>query len=155
MDFVLLCFLAQRIKQYQKVSDNVTLPAGSLTGSQCKSLSFSLIHPQSPWSKLQLCMRIPVRRGQKQKITKQEPVICKPEVSVHTAGVFSYTNLVSHQNTLFWAQKKVRSSFASTPGIDAQRWKQNKSAPNSWSCWVVTVKMTSISQFERHFNVMS
>lgn len=34
-------------------------PAGSLTGSQCKSLSFSRIHPQSPWSKLQLCIRTP------------------------------------------------------------------------------------------------
>lgn len=154
--------MVRRIKQKQEVLRYVVLPAGSLVGSQCKSLSFSLIHPQSPWSKLQLCMRMPARRWaerQNDKLNKPQPATADNRYWYSRSFLPSKLNIPTEHLARSPKGNDVplfdSKSFASTTGIDAQLRKQNQECSQLMTPWGCHCEnMTSVSQLKQRLSVI-
>lgn len=114
------CSAAVLTSNVTRKSQDEILPAGSLTGSQCKSFSFSLIHPQSPWSKLQLCIRTPTRQmiRKTRRSQSQQTHVCKSINQEHPYKCPLQHLQLNYPTRTFLHEikRKLHESFLSTVG---------------------------------------
>lgn len=122
--------------------DEQVLPAGSLTGSQCKPLSFSLIHPQSPWSKLQLCIRTPARKWPERwedhkqwtaKMTLSNKGICTRALYRHVSIPPEHLSVRSKGNDM--------NPFSAPLCMFSAVKIENTNVAKLWPCYIITCKI--------------